>query len=98
MVRPDGKREPGETITIDGLSGARVLCPESIRELSEILRNERGSIVPVGGATQLHFGNLLRSFDLALDLAGLHSITEYVPADLTVHVEAGVRLEDLQRK
>ncbi len=84
-------------MTIDGLEAGRIERPSSIEELSKLLRTEKGSVVPIGGGTQLGFGNPLRSFDCAVDLTALNRITEYVPADLTIHVEAGVRLGDLQR-
>jgi glycolate oxidase FAD binding subunit len=84
-------------MTIDGLSAARVVRPESIEELSEFVRNDNGSVIPVGSSTRKDYGNPLRRFDSAIDLTGLHQITEYVPADLTIHVQAGVRLETLNR-
>jgi glycolate oxidase FAD binding subunit len=81
---------------IDGLSPAAVLRPESIDELSQALAAENGAIVPLGANTQTHFGNPLRRADCAVDLTALQRITEYNPADLTIHVEAGVTLEQLQ--
>src|SRR5207253_6941669 len=57
---------------------------------------EKGAIVPVGARTQTHFGNPLRRADCAIDLSRLNRITEYNPADLTIHVEAGVTLGQLQ--
>ncbi len=83
-------------MTIDGITPAKILRPESIDELSQALRAETGAIVPVGAATQTFFGNPLRRADCALDLTRLSRITEYNPADLTIHVEAGVTLEQLQ--
>jgi glycolate dehydrogenase FAD-binding subunit len=82
-------------MTIDGLTATRVLQPGTVEDLSHLLSEEKGSVVPIGGATQTYFGNPLKQFDCAVDLTRLNRITEYVPADLTVHVEAGVRLGDL---
>jgi len=82
---------------IDGIPLAKVVRPESIEDLSEIIANEKGSILPLGARTQTYFGNLLRSADCAIDLSGLRRITEYNPADLTVHVQAGVTLGQLQQ-
>jgi glycolate oxidase FAD binding subunit len=83
-------------LTIDGLSPGRTLRPQSVEELSALVAGETGSIVPVGAGTQQEFGNPLRSFDCAIDVTGLNRITEYVPGDLTVHVEAGVTLDVLR--
>jgi len=57
---------------------------------------EKGTILPLGARTQTDFGNPLRRVDCAIDLSRLHRITEYNPADLTIHVEAGVTLGQLQ--
>jgi glycolate oxidase FAD binding subunit len=83
-------------LTIDGIAPSRVLRPESIEHLAQIVSKETAGIVPVGAGTQSSFGNPLRQADCAVDLTGLARITEYVPADLTIHVEAGVTLEQLQ--
>ncbi len=83
-------------MTIDGITPGKVLRPESIDELSQALRAESGAVVPLGAATQTCFGNPLHRADCVLDLTGLSRITEYNPADLTIHVEAGVTLGQLQ--
>lgn len=84
-------------MTLDGLSAGHVVRPETVEELSQLVAAENGSIVPLAASTQTEFGNPLRSFDCAIDLTRLNRITEYVPADLTIHVQAGFRLEDLER-
>jgi len=83
-------------LTIDGISPSKTLRPESIEELSKFLSSEKGTIVPFGAGTQTFFGNPLRRADCAVDLRSLSRITEYVPADLTIHVEAGVTLQQLE--
>jgi glycolate oxidase FAD binding subunit len=84
-------------LTIDGISPAKTLRPESVQALSEFLSKEKGAVVPLGAATQTSFGNPLRRADSIVDLTALSRITEYVPADLTIHVEAGLTLDQLQR-
>ena len=83
-------------MTIDEISPSKSVRPESIEELAEFVSKERGAIVPIGAGTQISYGNPLRRADCAVDLKSLSRITEYVPADLTIHVEAGVPLEKLQ--
>lgn len=80
---------------IDGISTGRVVFPESIEQLSECVAAEKGSVVPVGAATQLEFGNPLKSADCVVNLTRLNRITTYNPAELTIHVEAGVTLDQL---
>jgi glycolate oxidase FAD binding subunit len=84
-------------LTIDGLPPLKVLRPDTVDDLAKLISNEKGAIVPFGAGTQLSFGNPLRSADTAVDLTQLSRITEYVPADLTIHVEAGVTLGQLHR-
>jgi glycolate oxidase FAD binding subunit len=83
-------------LTIDSLPVPKTLRPESIEELAEIVSTERGAITPMGAGTQMAFGNPLRRLDCAIDLTRLSRITEYNPADLTIHVESGVTLEQLE--
>src|SRR5436189_1880162 len=83
-------------MTIDNLSPSTILRPESIEELAQALSAEKGAIVPIGAETQTYFGNPLRRADCAVDLTRLSRITEYNPADLTVHVEAGITLGQLE--
>lgn len=83
-------------MTIDGVSAATVVQPETIEEFAGMLAKERGAVVPIGAGTQTSFGNPLRRADTVFDLSRLSRITEYVPADLTIHVEAGVTLSRLQ--
>jgi len=83
-------------LIIDEISPGEVVRPESIEQLSDLISKEKGAIVPLGAGSQTFFGNPLRQADCAIDLTSLSRITEYVPADLTVHVEAGVRLEQLE--
>jgi glycolate oxidase FAD binding subunit len=81
---------------IDGIPLSKVIRPESIKELAESVAEEKGAIVPFGARTQTHFGNPLERADCAVDLTRLRRITEYNPADLTIHVEAGITLGELQ--
>ena len=91
-----GRAWKGCTLTIDGVSPSKVVRPESIEELADLLTNETGSVVPIGAGTQTQFGNPLRRADCAVDLSRLWEITEYVPEDLTIHVQAGVTLDQIQ--
>jgi glycolate dehydrogenase FAD-binding subunit len=83
-------------LTIDGVSVAERLEPRSVGELSELVGASAGPMVPVGAGHELGFGNPLSPVSSAIDLKRLDRITEYVPADLTIHLEAGVRLSQLR--
>jgi glycolate oxidase FAD binding subunit len=82
-------------VTVDGVAPDRIVFPETLDELSELIKAEKGSIVPVGAGTQLEFGNPLQSADCAVSLTRINRITTYNPAELTIHVEAGVTLGEI---
>ncbi len=81
---------------IDGITPGRIVFPESVAQLGEAIADEKGSVVPLGSGTQLQFGNPLRSADCAVSLSKLSRITTYNPAELTIHVEAGMTLGEIQ--
>jgi glycolate oxidase FAD binding subunit len=79
--------------------GAAVVEPTDERETSAILRsaNESGqSVIPTGGGTKLDWGNPPRKADILLSVRRLNRIVEHAWADLTVTVEAGCTVADLQ--
>jgi len=83
-------------LTIDGVEVGQVLAPGTTRELAEMMGALEGPVAPVGAGTRLSFGNPLRPVDAAIDTTRLDRLTGYVPADLTIHLEAGVRLGRLE--
>lgn len=85
--------------TFDGYIPKAVVLPTSVQEMQEVLQFavERNlSVMPAGAGTKLGIGNLPQKVDVVLATTSLNSVVEYEPADLTVTVEAGIRLKDLQ--
>jgi glycolate oxidase FAD binding subunit len=88
------------TFAIDGMAAHEAVTPSTANELADALKtaDEHGmAVVPVGGGTQLDLGMPPRRVDLVIHTGGLDRIVEYEPADLTVTVDAGMRLAELQR-
>jgi glycolate oxidase FAD binding subunit len=86
-------------MVVDGIEAGAVERPRSAAELAGRLGEAAAAglaVIPVGGGRSLGMGNPPERFDLALETTGLDRIVEYNPADLTVTVEAGVKLETLQ--
>jgi glycolate oxidase FAD binding subunit len=87
----------------DSIAGRRaryVAAPASTEEASALLRAAAAlglTVVPRGAGRLQHWGNPPDSCDLIVDTRRLDRIVEHVPADLTVTVQAGVRLHDLER-
>ncbi len=87
--------------TVDGLLPKAVVLPASVPEIQDVLRyatNRHLSVIPTGSGTKLGIGNLPPKVDIMLSTTRLNDVVEYEPADLTVTVEAGIRLAALQKK
>lgn len=85
--------------TFDGHVPKAVVLPASVQEMQEVLQfaSKRDlSVMPAGAGTKLGIGNLPEKVDIVLATTRLNSVVEYEPADLTVTVEAGIRLAALQ--
>ena len=54
------------------------------------------SVIPWGGGTRMSIGNVPRGYDTALDTTNLVETLEHVPGDMTVVVDAGVRVKRLE--
>ena len=86
---------------IDGCTPKVVVLPTSVQEIQDILQfaaKQDLSVIPAGAGTKLGIGNLPPKVDVVLAMTRLNSVIEYEPADLTVTVEAGIRLADLQKE
>ena len=97
-VLPDGQLN---RYTIDGIGPQAVVLPRSTHEIQEVLgyATDSGlSVIPAGSGTKLGVGNPPEGVDLVLSTSRLDQVLEYEPADLTVTVEAGIRLAALQAK
>ena len=84
---------------VDGLAAAETARPRDAAELASILAEAAAAgraVIPVGGGRSLGMGDPPERFDRALETEGLNRLVEFSPEDLTVTVEAGMRLETLQ--
>ena len=85
---------------VDGLRPTAVARPYSPEETAEIVRvaaAEKLAVIASGARTKLGMGAPPSQYDLALDLTRLRRVIAYDPADLTLSVEAGIRVADLQK-
>ncbi len=79
--------------------GATLLEPVDKNETAAILRsaNESGqAVIPTGGGTKLDWGNPPRKADVLLCMRRQNRVIEHAWADLTVTVEAGCTVAELQ--
>ena len=85
----------------DGKVPKIIVLPESVGQIQEILQyasEKELSVMPTGAGTKLGVGNLANTTDIALATTQLNKVVEYEPADLTVTIEAGMKLADLQNE
>jgi glycolate oxidase FAD binding subunit len=90
-----------ERCTIDGVMPRAVVATASAQEVQAVLAAAHAggiSVVPWGAGQHTALANSPRQYDLAMSLAGMDHIVAYEPADLTVTVEPGVRLANLQQR
>jgi len=93
--------DPDPRYAVDGLRPAFVVAPSAPEDVATVLaiaQESGAAVVPFGAGTQMALGMPPERYDLALDLRRLDRVVEYEPADLTVTVEAGIRLDELQRR
>jgi glycolate oxidase FAD binding subunit len=83
---------------VDGVRPAAAASPGTQEEVAEVVRfaaAERLGVIATGGRTKLGIGMPPQRYDVALDTTRLRSVLAYDPGDLTLGVEAGIRLEEL---
>jgi len=84
--------------SLNGLVPSIVRRPQTGEEVAAALQEAARSgwaVVPWGSGAHQGIGHAPARYDLALDLTGLNRVLRHRPANLTVRVEAGIRLADL---
>ena len=85
--------------SIDGRDPSIVVFPENEDEISMMLKHSQsdgGTIVPWGAGTLMGLGNLPKRIDAVVSTRNLNQILNHDPEDLTVTVQSGMTLDDLQ--
>jgi glycolate oxidase FAD binding subunit len=75
------------SFTVDDIAPQRVLRPISVTQVSEMLAECHSSgeaVIPWGGGTRMHVGNVPARYTTALDLRSVASGIEHEPGDLTL--------------
>src|ERR1700677_4970583 len=83
---------------IDSLPFSDTLTPATQDELAAAVESafrSHSAIYPVGGGTSLDYGLPAKTPGLALSLTRLNRVVDYPARDLTVTVEAGITLAQL---
>ncbi len=86
---------------IDGVRPGMWVVPGSAGEIAAVVRlaNERrASVTVAGGFTKQSLGNVPEKVDILLRTDRLNRVLHFDPGDLTIGVEAGCRLGDVQKR
>ncbi|MBM4070547.1 MAG: FAD-binding oxidoreductase [Planctomycetes bacterium] len=87
------------SVSIDGLGPLPRRRPDNVAELGEVVREasrQELALYPVGGETMLGLGNSPARPGVAVDVTALESVIDYPARDMTITVQAGMRLARLQ--
>ncbi len=88
------------SFAVDGVSPAAIIQPASAEEVAEVVRfaaAEKLAIVSCGSRSKLELGMPPARYDIALDMTGLCRIAHYDAGDLTLSVDAGMPLRQLEQ-
>jgi glycolate oxidase FAD binding subunit len=100
-LAPNAVRPAGDADVIDGTRPRWVVEPTTPESLAAVLAwaSMHGQPVVIrGGGTHLDWGRRPEHVGLVVSTRGLSRITRYEPGDLTVSVEAGISIADLNRE
>lgn len=86
-------------LAVGGKIPQHIVSPATAEGVAEVLKfaaDHDLAVIPRGKGTKLALGMPPRRYDLALSLEKLTQVWHYEPADLTISVEAGMKIGDLQ--
>jgi glycolate dehydrogenase FAD-binding subunit len=88
-----------EAYAVDGLVPSAIVRPGSPEEAAEVVRfalAEKLAVLPLGSRSKSELGLSPERYDVAVDMTGLHAIAHYDAGDLTLSVDAGMPLRELE--
>jgi glycolate oxidase FAD binding subunit len=88
-----------ERYTVDEVAPGVVVTPATPSETASVLQltcDRDQTVLPVGGFTRRGLGNIPERCDVVLSTSRMDSVLHYDAGDLTIGVEAGVKLSTLQ--
>jgi glycolate oxidase FAD binding subunit len=86
---------------VDGLAPKAVVIPGCVEEVSRLMAFaslEKLAVVPRGNGTKMAAGGIPGKVDLVLSMLRINRITEHDIPNLSLSVEAGITLAEVQKK
>ena len=88
-----------DSFAVDGIFPGAVVFPESVEQVSEIMKaasKERLSVIPYGSGTKSSLGNKPERADIILSTQKLERIIEHADTDLVATTECGITIKKFQ--
>ncbi|MGK7927282.1 MAG: FAD-binding oxidoreductase [Spirulina sp.] len=89
-------QEKLDNLNLSSLDIAFPKTPEQLSQVVALAARKHWTTIPCGNGSKLSWGGLASETQLLISTRGLDRIVEHAVGDLTVTVEAGVKLADLQ--
>ncbi|MCE5264007.1 MAG: FAD-binding oxidoreductase [Deltaproteobacteria bacterium] len=90
-----------KALAVDGLVPGVMVSPGTIEEISKVMafaNAEKLAVVPMGGGTKMGMGGVPKKLDILLSTRRMNRYNDYDIANLTVGVECGLTLDEVQEK
>lgn len=87
------------TYAIDGIVPGAIVRPAAAEGAMEVVRfaaAEKLGLLPLGSRSKCDMGMAPSRYDIALDMTSLRNIAHYDPGDMTLSVDAGMPLRELE--
>ncbi len=87
--------------SVDGKRPKVIVFPETIDQVSRIVAyasQERLAIMPRGSGTKMGMGGVSKKMDIVLSTSRLHRVTDCDTDNLTLSVESGMTLNEVQKR
>jgi len=87
------------TYAIEGMTPSAIARPALASEVTEVVRfaiAEKLAVVPLGSRSKCEIGMAPARYDIALDMTGLHEVAHYDAGDMTLSIDAGMPLRELE--
>ncbi len=84
---------------IDGLVPSAIVRPASAEETAEVVRfavADKLAVLPLGSRSKCEMGMPLERYDIAIDMSALRGIAHFDAGDLTLSVDVGMPLRELE--
>jgi glycolate oxidase FAD binding subunit len=84
---------------VDGLVPGAIVRPASAEDVAEVVRfavAEKLAVLPFGSRSKCEMGMPAGRYDIAVDMTGLQEIAHFDAGDMTLSVDAGMPLRELE--